>query len=92
MKYYDIMNGIHHIERFDNPAAIFENYDYPMNEEQADYFNHVWDYESTCAYVINDDFVIVCDSITGQKINDLETLTEFYFSSMDYYDNEREDN
>ena len=52
-------------------------YDAALTDEQEEYLQYVDDYESVTFYVINDDTVLICDSISGDVIGDPVCLEEF---------------
>ena len=54
-----------------------EFFDCALTEEQEDFLRCVDDYESFTFYVVNDDTVLVCDSISGAVIGSAVSLEEF---------------
>ena len=71
------------IDNFDNVKTMFEFYNMPMNENQAEYFDTITDYEPIRFHVINGQHIIVC-SINGDVLA-AQALDEFYQDSIDYY-------
>ena len=74
------------IESFDNVLDVMASLllDDCLTDEQKEFFSHVLDFQALTIYVINDERIIVADSIGGGVIENM-TADEFMKASVEYW-------
>ena len=55
-----------------------------LTPEEIDCLEMVNEFDPVCYYLINDEIVVVCDSITGTKSGTEMNLDEFFQNVIDY--------
>ena len=74
------------IENFDNVLDVMASLllDDCLTDEQKEFFSHVLDNECMTIYVINDERIVIADSIGGGVIENM-TADEFLKASLEYW-------
>ena len=72
------------IKRFNNAAEIFDEYGPNITKKERAFFENEIDYSDIAIYVVDDESVIICDSINGSVCNEM-SLENFEFESFDFY-------
>ena len=55
-----------------------------LSSEEIDCLEMVNEFDPVCYYLINDEIVVICDSITGMKSGTEMNLEEFFHNVIDY--------
>ena len=74
------------IENFDNVLDVMASLllDDCLTDDQKEFFSHVLDFHGLTIYIINDERVVVADSIGGGVIENM-TADEFLKASLEYW-------
>lgn len=74
--------------KYDSAFPVFQDYAPDLlkliSDDARDTLNSFDDYESIIIFVINDDYIITADSVTGDVTGPAVTIKEFFFNCLEY--------